>query len=224
MSRSGSTVASARTAFQPVSDGTSLRERIGVAATVGNAEGGGFGVAVVVDLSVTDSQSASLEDLRQAIGALRQEQQQSRQFQKSAAARKLDEAIRELGLLKLFGSGLAAAKQAVQISKQIASAVQDYAAAVNGGGSATADSADTAAAALSAQDPVIAEANEALAWLRNYLGKLLPGLRASSDGKTRAVADDLKRQFDAAEAAAQAAVPDLPATDGAARGLVDLVA
>jgi hypothetical protein len=97
-----------------------------------------FGVAVSVD-SATQTAAASQreQDGLKALATLKQAAQQARDFDKKSASDKLALITRELALLKLLGTGIAAAREAVDLAKQVAAAVSLYA---GSGGDASAAS------------------------------------------------------------------------------------
>lgn len=186
------------------SRGTSaLSATVSVDVSVAQAGGGPFGAAYTLAGGTQTAAGEREQDGLKALATLKQSEQESKDFDKKAAAEQLDLAVKELALLKLL-SGAPGASEAVRLAKQIAAAVQDYAGA--GGQSATAAAPTAATAAggaipLDQQDPFYAVADAALASLRKYLHKTLPPLLSSPDRKTRAEAQQLGEQFDAAAGA-----------------------
>ena len=198
-----------------------------VAGTRSNATGSdAFGVSVSVSVSLaaitqTFSSSQVAQDGEKVLATLQQSQQSVREQNKEEAAAKLDEAVKELSLLKILGNTVDGAREAVKLAKQIADAVKEYAAA---GGSSSANTVSAIAADLSQsagtigdtgttsasapaasnklataqQDPFYAIAGAALAALQKYLKKTLPALQESSDPRTRAEARKLAREFNKA--------------------------
>lgn len=182
-----------------------------------------FGVSVSVSVSIaaasqTDATSQTQEG-SQVLATLQQTQQALRDQNKKDAAAKLDEAVKELSLLKLLGTTIEGAREAVKLAKQVAAAVTEYSAA---GGTPSA-SATAAAAGLSStdqatsgtsngatasttnatantasaqQDPFYTIAAAVLTALRKFLKKTLADLQNSSDPTIRAEARKLGRAFD----------------------------
>jgi hypothetical protein len=142
--------------YQSNADGSSsLDEQISASIAEENSNGDVFGEAVTIDVSLTQSASQSGasssasaaettqdQDLQQAVNTLKSGQQEIESQQKKEAAQKLVLAAEELEFLKLLGTGIEAAQQAVKIAKDVQSAVQQYA----GAGSTATTAASTAAA------------------------------------------------------------------------------
>jgi hypothetical protein len=136
----------------------------------GTGGGDAFGVAVSVDDGTqTAAASQREQDGLKALATLKQAAQQARDFNKKSASEKLALITRELALLKLLGTGIAAARQAVDLAKQVAAAVSLYAGSGGDAGAAgvTAPSAgapsDSAPADGAADTGLIASASPDLA-------------------------------------------------------------
>lgn len=167
-----------------------------------------FGVSVSIDISIAAStqttSSSTTQDGTQVLATLQQSQESVRDHNKKDAAAKLDEAVKELSLLKLLGNTIAGAREAVKLAKQIAAAVKEYA---DAGGTPAASAISVAGTGLtqadavtSAQrDPFYAIAGAALSSLQKFLKKTLPSLLNSTDPAVRAEARRLAREFHKAE-------------------------
>lgn len=213
--------------------GSSLQESLSGGVVEAGSNGTAFGASFVIDISLQDTTpSGTIGDLLKAVTTLQQSQAEFKTSQKAEASKRLQLLVKELALLKLLGTGLAAAREAVSLAKQITAAVQQYAGAggtddsvlsalssADAAKSATPTSTDASTASgttaqdPTGQDPFYALADAALAELRKYLKRLLPNLQASPDKKTRKEALSLSAEFDAATAASAAAEQS---ADGAA--------
>jgi len=205
--------------------GTRLQESLSGALVEAGSNGTAFGASFVVDISLQDTTpSGTIGDLLKAATTLQQSQAELKTSQKAEASKRLQLLVKELALLKLLGTGIAAARQAVSLAKQISSAVQQYAGAggtddsvlsalssADSASSTTPTSTDTSTASTATtqdptgQNPFYALADAALAELRKYLKRILPDLQASPDKKTRKEALSLSTEFDAAATASAAA-------------------
>jgi hypothetical protein len=218
--------------------------RGGAPNTAATDAASGFAFSVSISVSVgaaiqTAASSTQAQDGSQALATLQQAQQAVRDATRSDAAAKLDEAIKELSLLKILGNTLAGASEAVKLAKQIAAAAKEYAAAGGASpgslstvssdlarvtaalgdiGTTANDPTDAASAQTAAQqDPFYGIAGAALAALRKYLQKTLPPLQNSSDPKTRAAARQLGKEF----AHAENAIDEAEASGGQTAGATD---
>jgi hypothetical protein len=120
---------SERQSSAPVADGSTGTQTT-VTASLAASDGNGdvFGLAVSVAPSAqTAAATQRAQDGLNAIATLKQSAQQAHDFNKSAAGTKLALAIKELALLKLLGNGIAGAREAVKLAKEVADAVSLYA-------------------------------------------------------------------------------------------------
>jgi hypothetical protein len=93
--------------------------------------------AFTIDLSAESKAPKALQDLQKAVDTLKQGAAEAAAFQKAAAAKQLEDAIKQLQLLKLLGDPAKGAKEAARLAKQIGNAATAYAGANPAGGSAT---------------------------------------------------------------------------------------
>ena len=191
----------------PSGTSVSYQKQTQAALVEQSANGDVFGAAVEIDLSVTAQTGAAQTGAapatataagnsagQQALNTVENSNAQARAFPKHLAAQKLDQAVKELTILKLLGSGPAAAKEAAKIAKEIGDAVKDY----TGAQQAQFQAGDIASVPDPSTDPFLQVATAALGEVGKFLKKTLPALENSSDPKARDAARKARHEFDKA--------------------------
>jgi hypothetical protein len=178
-----------------VTDTLAIQSQSTATPVAASATTSGFGNAVVLSANISSAAPSPLvASLQSAITTLQQTATEAKDFNKNAAAQRLELALKEIALLRLLQPGLPAAREAVRLAKQIQSAVEDYQAAGGSDGEPA------------SEDPFLTAASAGLNELQQFLKRLLPVLKNAPDARTRGEAAALGDSFDTAEAAITAAI------------------
>jgi hypothetical protein len=201
---------------QDGSQSLDLQESLSAAVVRQAADGSTHGTAVVVSFSLdartgsaTGSASQNQISASQTVlDKLKKELAQAKEFTKTFAAQRLQEAVKEIAITEVIG-GRKGAEELVHLSRRISAAAQDYAAGERQLATVPTDATASDATASGAtvlpsvagtlgkiqQDPFYQLADAALGEISKALKKILPALEVAPDRKTRDFAHKLSDEF-----------------------------